>query len=179
MNRSLLKIQFGSGGNPLDGWVNHDSEVDIRGRLPYDDNVVDCILAEHVVEHISSADALRFFDECRRILRPNGVLRVCVPSVEKVFFGQSTGYFNLAHERGLGDASPLGAGRAVLLGYGHQSAWTWELLQIVMSLAGFRRVYRCMPRMSDWAELRGVDSHHRAVGEELNDFETAICEGIK
>jgi hypothetical protein len=36
-----------------------------------------------------------------------------------------------------------------------------------------------MPRVSDWAELRGVDSHHRAVGEELNDFETAICEGIK
>ena len=81
----LIKLNFGCGSNRLPGWENHDAEVDIASPLPFPDSHAHFIFAEHCVEHIDYYAALAFFKECRRILKPGGVLRLAIPSIENVW----------------------------------------------------------------------------------------------
>ncbi|NAZ91667.1 class I SAM-dependent methyltransferase [Vibrio toranzoniae] len=88
MNSNLLKLNLACGTNYLSGWVNVDidSEVadlqhDLTKPLPYSDNSVSHIYAEHFIEHIEQKDALNFLRECRRVLKHDGILRLSTPSL--------------------------------------------------------------------------------------------------
>lgn len=50
-------------------------------RLPFGDGSADSVYSSHMVEHLSQDDARRFLHECRRILKPDGWLRVSVPDL--------------------------------------------------------------------------------------------------
>jgi len=39
----MRKLNLGCGGNILDGWENHDMDLDITKPLPYDGNSIDFI----------------------------------------------------------------------------------------------------------------------------------------
>ncbi len=47
--------------------------------LPYPDSSVDSIYAGELWEHFEYDDASKLTGECFRVLRPGGILRVCVP----------------------------------------------------------------------------------------------------
>ncbi|MDA8389898.1 MAG: methyltransferase domain-containing protein [Gammaproteobacteria bacterium] len=55
--------------------VHHD----LRRRLPWPDGSVAAIYAGELWEHLEYPDARGLMRECFRILKPDGVLRVCVP----------------------------------------------------------------------------------------------------
>ena len=59
----MKKIQFGSGGKDcfIDGWENYDIDIDIRKPLPFENNSVDFVMAEHLIEHVTQHDAYLFF----------------------------------------------------------------------------------------------------------------------
>lgn len=145
-----MNVQFGSGNNKLEGWINTDlPEVDVTKCLPYEDNSVDKILCEHCVEHVSGPDALRFMDECYRILKPKGVLRLCVPVLDRLTVQKA---------------------RDIVLNHGHLTIWTTILLYRVMELAGF---------LVAISERKPCDGHWTVIGKEQDDMETARLEGIK
>ncbi|NBW21092.1 MAG: methyltransferase domain-containing protein [Caulobacteraceae bacterium] len=77
----MMKLNLGCGGNILQGWENHDSDLDISKPLPHEDNSIDFIFAEHVCEHLTTPDVVRFFMEAYRILKDGGTIRIAVPSV--------------------------------------------------------------------------------------------------
>lgn len=52
---------------------------DLTRGLPYDDGIVDLIFLSHALEHFDYAAGRRLLGECRRVLKPGGVLRVAVP----------------------------------------------------------------------------------------------------
>lgn len=56
---------------------------DLLKPLPYHDGSVDAIYAGELWEHFEPEDALRLSKECFRVLRPGGVIRVCVPDGEE------------------------------------------------------------------------------------------------
>jgi len=60
-------------------YLNHDIET----GLPYADNSVDGILASHLLEHFDCIFVVELLKECRRVLKPGGVLRVSVPDPQK------------------------------------------------------------------------------------------------
>ncbi|NIV33076.1 MAG: methyltransferase domain-containing protein [Anaerolineae bacterium] len=82
-----IVVNLGSGRTPKT--ANHIlvdripyPEVDIVHDLevypwPLEDNCCDCIVANHLLEHLH--DTCAFMDECWRILRPGGVLHIEVP----------------------------------------------------------------------------------------------------
>jgi predicted SAM-dependent methyltransferase len=82
-----VRVNIGCGGRPTPGWINLDlyygADViywDCRKGLPFRDGAVSAIFAEHVFEHFEiEPDARAFLQECRRCLRPGGVLRLVVP----------------------------------------------------------------------------------------------------
>src|SRR5687768_12949529 len=51
----------------------------LEQRLPFEDGIADYVYASHVLEHFYLDDAERFLRDIARILKPGGVLRVCVP----------------------------------------------------------------------------------------------------
>src|SRR5437763_14389901 len=86
-----MKLHIGAGTSPLAGWTNVDilpypgvdAVLDVTRGLPFEN--VELIFAEHFLEHLSLADALRFIGECRRVLNDDGVLRVSTPNLDWVW----------------------------------------------------------------------------------------------
>jgi SAM-dependent methyltransferase len=177
MTRKALKINFGCGGNRLQGWDNVDEEIDIRKPLPYMSAQTQFILAEHVVEHVTYYEAIEFFKECRRVLRLGGVLRVIVPSVENIWKRGDRDYFQFT-TRWQPNATVRGAMYNILYMHGHKTAWTDSLLEATLFFAGFERIARCDPRTSMHRELKDVDGHWKAIGERANWIESCVYEAM-
>jgi predicted SAM-dependent methyltransferase len=81
------RVNLGCGDRPTPGWVNIELKSsaqtyfwDCRRGLPFSDNRVTALYCEHVFEHFRpEGEAPLFLRECRRCLRPGGVLRIVVP----------------------------------------------------------------------------------------------------
>jgi predicted SAM-dependent methyltransferase len=60
----------------------HYKNADLTKGIPFEDNSADGIFASHFLEHLSAFNAIKFLKECRRVLKPEGVLRISVPDPE-------------------------------------------------------------------------------------------------
>lgn len=54
----------------------------VGDRLDFEDATFDFIVSEHFFEHLYLPDAVALLTECRRILKPGGVIRSCVPDAD-------------------------------------------------------------------------------------------------
>jgi predicted SAM-dependent methyltransferase len=101
-----FRLNLASGHQPKPGWINvdlfapaADLRLDLRRPLPFPDDSVAYIYAEHFFEHLDYpnvvesmgwnlegpgivSEALQFLRECHRVLVPGGVLDLVVPDVE-------------------------------------------------------------------------------------------------
>lgn len=90
--RSDKLLNVGCGRCYHDAWTNIDlvaagpgvRQYDLRRGLPYPDDTFDGVYHSHVLEHLAPGDARSMLTECRRVLRPGGVLRVVVPDLEGI-----------------------------------------------------------------------------------------------
>lgn len=69
--------------------VRCDEGVDIVHDLtifpyPFEDNSVDALHASHFVEHLDGPERMKFMDECYRILKPGGKMRLTHPYYKSV-----------------------------------------------------------------------------------------------
>lgn len=89
-----VKLNLGSFTHMFHGWRNLDrldltdwarrhryvfTRWDLSNGLPYDEGVVDMIFMSHVLEHFTYDDGEQLLRECRRVLKPDGLIRVAVP----------------------------------------------------------------------------------------------------
>lgn len=73
-------------------WTNIDAASissyvqvhDCRAGIPFPDHSFDVVFHSHVLEHFSKTEALRFVEECFRVLKPGGIIRVAVPDLESL-----------------------------------------------------------------------------------------------
>lgn len=148
-----MNVQFGCGGNVLPGFNNHDIEVDITKPLPYRDGEVDFVLAEHVSEHISGPQVLRFFKEVHRILRHGGTFRVCIPVLDRLKRDKA---------------------EDIITNHGHLTIWSEELIPLVLWVAGFNPATMGPVKFDP-----NIDGHYKVIGEEQDQMETGRFEAIK
>lgn len=88
----MLKINFGCGEEKLDGWVNVDLDyafrpdvlMDLSQAFPLADASVDFILSEDFLAQLDIEGGKRFLSECRRVLKPDGVLRLLTPDLNRL-----------------------------------------------------------------------------------------------
>src|SRR6266487_6353049 len=88
MTLSLLNL--GCGSFVHDDWINidfvsHDKRVIAHNLLlgiPFNANTFDAVYHSHILEHFTKADAPLFMEECYRVLKPGGWIRVVVPDLE-------------------------------------------------------------------------------------------------
>jgi predicted SAM-dependent methyltransferase len=87
-----LLVNLGCGSHYHPDWVNIDIAPlgpgvmahDLSRGIPLEDNSADAVYHSHVLEHIRHPEALKFLNECHRVLRPGGTLRVVVPDLERI-----------------------------------------------------------------------------------------------
>jgi len=155
------RLHIGCGQQALAGWINIDNQglpgvdqvLDVRRGLPFAG--VAAIYAEHFLEHLSFDDGLRFLAECRRVLAPDGVLRLSTPNLDWVM---------QTHWRG--PQAPDDDAREdcfrlnrAFHGWGHQFLYNRTMLASVVRASGFARTTFFRYGESDTAQLRGLERH--------------------
>jgi len=97
-SENKIMLNIGSGDWSCKGWTNldHPSEwyakaqknhiftpYDIRNdMIPFADESVDVIYCRHVIEHIENIYIKKMLDECFRVLKKGGIMRILCPDVE-------------------------------------------------------------------------------------------------
>lgn len=56
---------------------------DVTKKIPLPDNTVEFIYASHIVEHLSIEDFYFFINDCYRLLKTDGILRIVCPDLKK------------------------------------------------------------------------------------------------
>lgn len=75
--------------------------LDARTPLPFAMNSVEWVYAEHMIEHLSLMDGIRWTRELKRILVPGGLLRLTTPDLGKYMacYMNDDGFFTRHRER--------------------------------------------------------------------------------
>jgi predicted SAM-dependent methyltransferase len=88
----MRMLNLGCGDRFHSDWVNLDvysgnpdvQIADIRKGIPFSSDEFEVVYHSHVLEHLSRQKAKELIDECYRVLKPDGILRVVVPDLESV-----------------------------------------------------------------------------------------------
>jgi SAM-dependent methyltransferase len=128
-------------------FVHHD----VRYGIPVPDASVAFIYTSHFLEHMFVDDAIALLRDARRVLRPGGLLRVCVPDLAHALDLFRDG----DHRRALGFFF-LGPGVSALTR--HRYMWGFEMLRDELLKAGFASVTRCGYRSGDTPDLETLDN---------------------
>lgn len=143
------------------GWINIDIQdvshfaqlqgytfqhLDVRNGLPYPTGGVDLIFLCHFLEHLTYTEARTFLKECRRVLKPEGAMRILVPDAQLLV----KKYIYHPHPMDVGSldefdeisdgatAAPTVVGKLwELLFAGHQAAYDQETLTHYLQEASF------------------------------------------
>jgi len=148
--RKPLLLHLGSADNRLERWVNIDLlrpgrklELywDLRRGIPFATSSVDAIFAEHLLEHLTLDQGIELLRECRRVLRPIGVVRIGVPDLGR-YVASYLGQDDL-----IDIALPGRPTRAIALSepffmYGHRTMFDFETLEYALRHSGFSVVER-------------------------------------
>jgi predicted SAM-dependent methyltransferase len=85
-------LNLGCGSRFHQEWTNVDFTSTREGvitqnltqGIPFPDNFFDVVYHSHLLEHFAKAQAESFLNECYRVLRPQGILRVVIPDLEQI-----------------------------------------------------------------------------------------------
>ncbi|WP_431212341.1 class I SAM-dependent methyltransferase [Puia sp. P3] len=177
-NKNNLSVNVGAGPFGQEGWTNIDMfkfknisfPYDCRKKLPFRDNTVDRIRAEHVFEHLDKKEeAPKFLSECLRCLKPDGTLRIVVPDLELFINAYKTGTAEAWKSLGF-DIDNLPGGLVTpmdILNYTfrqngeHKYAYDFATLRYTVMNAGFKDVTKVSFGVSADPMLRADQEVHR------------------
>ncbi len=190
----IRKLQIGAGRTSIQGWLSSDLTLsdhaiylDARKRFPFEKDSFDYVYSEHMIEHISWNEGQRMLQECRRILKPGGTLRIATPDLAVLIglYNPNGHPLNEAFTKWITDRhlKDIGVYKAPFVinnafyNWGHQFLYDGELLTLALKQAGFTTIEQCQPGESADEHLKGIESHGKHVKNEgMVNFETMVFE---
>lgn len=166
---ALKRLNWGCGGHTLPGWINSDNKTgshinlscDIREGLPLETGSMDYVVSIHALPEVPYDGLVPVLQELRRVLRPGGVIRLCLPDLLKGIEAYRRGdrdYFLIPDE----DAKSIGAKLITqLIWYGYsRTLFTSEFIEEMLIKAGFSKVNHCAYRKtaSEFPEIVDLDN---------------------
>jgi predicted SAM-dependent methyltransferase len=161
----IQKINVGSGPDHIrrDWWnvdlldfKTIDEAMDATKPWPWQE--ISHVFAEHFIEHLSLADAIKFLTEAGKSLRQQGRIRLSTPSVEYVVQG-----FRLDVSEEKMAEQTLGLNRS-FHGWSHQFLYSKAMLRLLLEDVGYSDVKFFGYGESDTEELRGLERHKNGRG---------------
>ncbi|MBF0309877.1 MAG: methyltransferase domain-containing protein [Magnetococcales bacterium] len=166
----LDRLHLGCGEHYLDGFVNLDGNFrrgvdylcDVRAGLPFPSGRLRFIYSCHMLEHLHVDEACRVLAECRRVLHPEGRMRLTLPDFRHalaILQGGATSSF----PRGFVCAEGMAINFLFCDGQ-HKYAYGAESLRELALQVGFSRVevaeLHRSPEVGDFTEPVGSFSVH-------------------
>jgi len=196
-SKGFAGLQIGAGYHQLSEWLKTDLEpvdlktvyMDATKRFPFPNNTFNYIVAEHIIEHVPYGDALKMLQECRRVLKDEGVVRISTPNIELTHqlmhppltptLQRYVSWSNRMSEDMDNLNSAIHVVNRLQHEWGHQFLYDTQTLIASLRRSGFTRIAECTPNKSDHAALTNVDHHAKEIGEEFNELESLIVEATK
>lgn len=179
-NHAVRKLHLGCGDHLLRGWLDTDlhpripgvMQLDASRPLPFADNSFDYVFSEHLIEHMPYPQGCDLLAECRRILKPGGVMRLATPDLAFLLglylpdkSGIQQAFLDWSKKRFLPwapSADDTFVINNAMRDWGHQFIYDDKVLRRALAEAGFGRVVRQSLMKSDIADLRGLENETRS-----------------
>lgn len=174
-------LNLGCGKTPAPGFCNLDYywhpgiDVcwDVTRGLPFEDGYFGGGFSEHMLEHVDFDRALALLKECRRVLRPGGLLRLVVPDGELYLAlyaahldGQPVQLPYAEDDRAsFAFVTPMVSVNRIFRFHGHRFIWDYETLRLALLHAGFSEVWKS--RFGESEDRRLLCEQERRAVESL------------
>jgi len=194
------KLHIGCGPFVMEGWLNVDINCyrpDIRyldaGKpYPFPDHSFDYIYSEHLFEHLSIEEQTMMLQECYRILKPGGRMRLAMPNLHFLMelylhpdkecnrrylvwsyrlFGMKQGVPEVTEKD-----YPIHVINNFFRLWGHQFIHTPESLENLAKGIGFHNLCAYPIGISDTPALQGLERHGQNIPAWANELETFVVE---
>jgi SAM-dependent methyltransferase len=195
---AVRKLQIGAQSHSMSGWLNVDilpkeSSVvymDATQPFPFPGNTFQYVFTEHMIEHITFAEALFMLKECHRLLQPGGRIRVATPNLRAVINvlqnphdaqhqAYTKFYLDRFCEPGL-PPDPVYVVNTMFYQFGHRFIHTDTSLTHLLQQAGFRDIsFQQVGSSSNDVEFNRIEQHAYEIGEQNNLLETIVVEAVK
>jgi SAM-dependent methyltransferase len=152
--------------------------ADVTKRIPVDDSSVSLIYTSHMIEHLSRWACVNFVRECRRVLRPGGILRIATPDLEQLvreyleqtspILGQNPTAADAFCQAYGAYSDPVGGPIKVLVrklvgGDSHQWLYDGESLAYLLREGGFQEIDRFGFQEGRFPGLAQVETRPRSL----------------
>ena len=188
-------LNLGCGNNLLPDWLNCDATpvpgavfLDCTKTFPFPSGSFDHVFAEHLIEHMGLPEMEAFLQECHRVLKPGGTIRLVTPNLDTFMQMIITPlsepsqkymeWYKTRHPDGL-PASPVRAINSIFHEHGHKFIMNESFMSQLLAHAGFvdTRVYAT--GKSRLKALCGIDKHGTVIGDEINQIESLAMEATR
>jgi predicted SAM-dependent methyltransferase len=197
-SHAIRKLQIGAGPIAQPGWLGTDlwptdtvAFLDATKCFPIDDQTFDYVHSEHMIEHINWFQGLAMLRECRRILKPGGMVRIATPDLAAFISlytnpgdASTNKYIRWTTDLHLPGITAYRGAFVVnsqFYNWNHKFIYDAGLLEMALREAGFVDVKRYAAGESDNEHLRKIEMHGQ-IGqgdEEMNRFETLVLEATR
>jgi len=197
--RAIDRIHVGCGDVFLPGWLNILYEgregygrvktfqdatylnYNLLNPWPIDDETISYISGSHFIEHLELSDGIVFLQECYRVLKKGGVVRLSCPDLETYatqYVANNVAFFNhpeIQKACCFKDAVTPGEifiAKAYDSGGAHKWFYDFDSLKHIAERAGFTAVYKRERLTGECPDLEKLEPPQREI-------ETVYCEAIK
>jgi len=187
-------LQLGCGGNLLEGWCNTDIKpvegahyLDFSKTFPITADTIDAIFCEHTIEHIDKKTAYAMCAEVFHVLKKGGAFRIVTPSLENMAAlvqspASSTARHYLQwwrHRNNDPWATIADTVNSMFYDHGHRHIYTRDELCGMLKNIGFVNLKLLKAGEHAHAAFKGIDSHGKVIGEDINRIEAFALEAEK
>jgi len=193
-------LEIGAGTNAKPGWLSSDLDAHQRpGGAPViildatrpfaiPKESFDFIYCEHMIEHIKYDDALFMLQECNRIMKPHGVIRIATPCIEFLFRVVSAvpgsveeAYREWSVRKFVPEAAEVTNAfflNNFMRSWNHSFIFDRPTLALALRLANFEQIKDCEIEASDHEHLQNLENEGRLPPGFLR-LESMILEATK
>jgi predicted SAM-dependent methyltransferase len=183
-----VKLHIGAGNHRILGWLNTDISpfsplyLDATKKFPIKENSVSYIFSEHFIEHITRQKAQYFLNECFRVLKQGGIIRIATPDIENLsrVYLDNNEKVKLINERNKTHGYQFCLYSIDILNKEfledqHLCLYDANSLEKILVTIGFFNVTRQRIRESQHSTLSGIEQHDTGITDEF----TLVVEAIK
>ena len=149
--------------NNAEGTVLYNHDL-VKG-IPAADNGLDVVYHSHFLEHLTNLEGIQFLNECYRVLKPGGIMRLVVPDLElwiQSYVNDNQFFFAEYRRLALGNNQDLYPTKAAIFmgmlhNHGHKMGYDFPSLQVLLTKAGFQRIRRTLFQESELVDIREIE----------------------
>ncbi len=191
------KLQIGCQDHPMPDWLNADIEpksidtilMDATTTFPLPNDTFDYVFSEHMIEHVSLEGGDKMIQECYRVMKKGGKIRIVTPDlaflielyqkektqVQEDYLKFSNKYFT-KYERPLWDTMVI---NNFVRDWGHQFIHDEKSLKYLLEKAGFKNFKREKVYESSDPVFQNLEKHALEITETFNKLESIVVEAEK